>query len=107
MFKLLVTLSLFLAIQAQPGSFTDRPDLVKSSAARAMVRLAVDELASAQNLRVSAVNVVSVSSQVVNGINYRIVFEARSPSSDTVLTCTTKVYQAFSGAQSVSSVNCA
>ena len=107
MFKLLIALSLFIAIQCQiPGGFTNRPDLVNSDATRNMVKLAVNELANSQNLRVSSLNVVSVASQVVNGVNYRIVFTARPFSSNTVVVCTTKVYQSFSGAQSVSSVNC-
>lgn len=108
MFKLLVALALVFTIQAQfAGGFTDRPDLIRSPLADSLVKLAVTELANGQNLRAIPVKVVSVASQLVNGVNYRIVFTARSPSSNTVLTCTSKVYQSFAGAQSVSSVNCA
>ncbi|UJR15903.1 hypothetical protein I4U23_002825 [Adineta vaga] len=107
MFKLFVILSMFMTIQGQlPGGFTNRPDLVKADATRTMVRLAVTDLKEKQNLLVSPVNVVNVATQVVNGINYRIVFTARSPSSSGFLTCTTKIYQQFSGLQSVSSVIC-
>ena len=108
MFKLLIALSLFLAIQGQiPGGFTNRPDLINSEVTRNMVKLAVNELANGQNLRVSPVTIASVESQVVNGVNYRIVFTARSFSSKTVVVCTTKIYQQFTGAQTVSSVSCA
>lgn len=106
MFKLLIALSLFIAIQAQLGSFHDRPDLVQDPQTVSMVRLAVAELASSQNLRVLPHGIVSVATQVVNGINYRIVFTARIPSTNGVLYCTTKVYESLSGAQSVSSVSC-
>ena len=108
MFKLLVALSLFLAIQGQlPGGFIDRPDLLKDAATRTMVRLAVNDLQAKQNLLVSPVTVVSVATQVVNGLNFRIVFTARSLSSTSAFSCTAKIYQQFSGAQSVSSVVCA
>ncbi|CAF0827362.1 unnamed protein product [Adineta steineri] len=108
MFKLLVVLSLIAAIQGQiAGGFTDRPDLLEQSSTRSMIRLAVNDLQAKQNLLVSPIKVLSVATQVVNGINYRIVFTARSMGSDSVLTCTSKVYQQFTGVQSVSSVNCA
>ncbi|CAF1133046.1 unnamed protein product [Adineta ricciae] len=107
MFKLLVALSLFVAIQGQVGGFTDRPDLLNASETTAMVRLAVNNIKDKQNLLVSPINVVSVATQLVNGINYRIVFTARSPSATGFLTCTAKVYQSFAGAQSVSSATCA
>jgi hypothetical protein len=106
MFKLLVALSLFVAIQGQIGGFTNRPDLVKDPTTQDMVRLATNELAKSQNLRVTPVNVVSVGTQVVNGVNYLVVFTARPLSGVRVYTCTAKVYQSFSGVQSVSSVNC-
>jgi hypothetical protein len=108
MFKLLIALSLFLAIQGQlPGGFTDRPDLIDSDVTRNMVKLAINELANGQNLRVSQITIANVQSQVVNGVNYRIIFIARSFSSNMVVVCTTKIYQQFSGAQTVSSVSCA
>jgi predicted PilT family ATPase len=108
MFKILIALSLFVAIQGQlVGGFTDRPDLIGSPVTRNMVKLAVNELANGENLRVSPVNIVSVATQVVNGINYRIVFTARPFASNTLVSCTTRIYQQFSGEQSVSSVNCA
>ncbi|CAF0817159.1 unnamed protein product [Rotaria sordida] len=107
MFKLIIALSLFLAIQGQlVGGFTDRPDLIKSPVTRDMVRLATSELEKSQNLAVSPFNIVSVATQVVNGINYRIVFTARPFSSDAILMCTTKIYKPIHGAQSVSSVHC-
>jgi hypothetical protein len=106
MFKLLVALSLFVAIQGQIGGFANRPDLVKDPATEDMVRLATNELANSQNLRVTPVTVISVGTQLVNGINYRVVFTARSLSATGFYTCTAKVYQSFSGVQSVSSVNC-
>ena len=108
MFKLLVALAVVFAVQAQiPGGFTDRPELVRDPSTNALVKLAVTELATSQNLRAVPLNVVSVATQVVNGINYRIVFNVRSVSNNAIQTCTTKIYQSFSGAQSVSSVSCA
>lgn len=108
MFKLIVALTLFVAIQGQlMGGFTDRPDLLQQPATQVMVRLATEELTKTQNLRVTPINVISVATQVVNGINYRVVFTARSLSALTFYTCTAKVYQSFAGAQSVSSVVCA
>jgi hypothetical protein len=106
MFKLLIALSLFIAIQAQVGDFHDRPDLVRDPKTVSMVRLAVAELESSQNLHVLPHGIVSVATQVVNGINYRIVFTARNPSTNGVLSCTTTAYQSLDGAQSVSSVSC-
>lgn len=108
MLKLVVVLALFITIQAQLlGGFTDRPDLLDSALTRSMVKLAVTELANGQNIRASPMNIVSVSSQVVNGVNYRVVFTARSVTTNAGLTCTAKVFQQFSGAQSLSSVTCA
>ena len=108
MFQLLVLLALALTSQAQlAGGFTDRPDLLRSPATSAMVKLAVTELANGQNLRAVPVNVVSVASQLVNGVNYRVVFTARSAGSANILTCTSKIYQSFAGVQSLSSVTCA
>ncbi|CAF2370887.1 unnamed protein product [Rotaria sp. Silwood2] len=107
MFKLIIALSLFVAIQGQlVGGFTNRPDLIGSPATKAMVKLATNELAKSQNRVVSSLEVLSVATQVVNGINYRIVFSARPYTSDALLICETKIYQQFSGAQSVSSVQC-
>ena len=108
MLKLVVVLALFITIQAQLlGGFTDRPDLLKSELTVSMVKLAVAELANGQNIRAAPMNIVSVGSQVVNGVNYRVVFTARSVTTNAALTCTAKVYQSFSGSQSLSSVNCA
>lgn len=108
MFKLLIALAVVFAVQAQiPGGFTDRPDLIRDPSTETMVKLAVNELASGQNLRTVPLQVVSVASQVVNGINYRIVFNVRSLSDNSILTCSTKIYQSFTGTRSVSSVNCA
>ena len=109
MFKILIALSLFLvAIQGQLiGGYHERPDLVNSPTTRTMVKLAVTELAKTQNLEVSPIDVFSVATQVVNGINFRIVFSAHNAGADNALFCTTTVYQRFTGQQSVTSVNCA
>lgn len=85
----------------------DRPDLLQDPLTTSMVRLAVSDLATTKNLLVTPDEVVAVASQVVNGINYMVVFKAHTPSSDNVLFCTTKVYSTFAGVQSVTSVNCA
>jgi len=107
MFKLLIALALFVAIQGGlPGGFTDRPELVESPETVTMVNLSLGELEKSQNLRALPVKVLHVSTQVVNGINYRIVFTARPYTSTNVLICKAKVYQSFNGAQSVSSVEC-
>jgi len=108
MFKILIALFLFVAIQGQlPGGFTERPDLIDSPITKAMVELSVNHLANSENkLRVVSIDVLHVSSQVVNGMNYRIVFTAHPSSSDNVLLCTAQVYQSFKGQQSVSSVEC-
>ena len=108
MFKLLIALVVVFAVQAQiPGGFTNRPDLLRDPATETMVKLAVNELATGQNLRTAPINVVSVATQVVNGVNYLIVFNVRSLTNNSILQCTTKIYKSFAGAQSVSSVNCA
>ncbi|CAF0787389.1 unnamed protein product [Adineta steineri] len=107
MFKLLVVLALVAAIQGQlPGGFTNRPELVDQESTGALVRLAVQELKDQQNLFVSPVKVLTVGTQVVAGMNYHIVFTARSFSTAGVLTCTARVYQHFTGVQTVSSVAC-
>jgi hypothetical protein len=108
MFKFIIALSLLIVIQGQiPGGFMDRPDLLHDPLTTSMVRLAVSELATKQNLFVTPDDVIAVASQVVNGINYMVVFKAHTPSSDRALFCTTKVYQTFTGEQSITSVNCA
>lgn len=108
MFKVLIAVALFAVIQGQlAGGFTNRPDLINEVATSAMVRLAVKDLQAKQNLLVSPINIVNVATQVVAGINYLIVFNARSTSSSTLYSCTAKIYQSFTGAQSVSSVSCA
>ncbi|CAF0792177.1 unnamed protein product [Rotaria sp. Silwood1] len=107
MFKLIIALSLFVAIQGQlVGGFTDRPDLIDSPITRNMIKLATNELKKSQNLDVSLLTVLSVATQVVNGVNYRIVFAARPYSSDGLLICETKIYRQFNGEQSVSSIRC-
>ena len=108
MLKFLVLFAVIFAVQAQlPGGFTDRPELVRDPSTDALVKLAINELATGQNLRAVPLNVVSVATQVVNGINYRIVFNVRSLSNNAIQKCTTKIYRSLSGAQSVSSVSCA
>ena len=108
MFKILIALSLFIAIQGQLiGGYTDHPELVRSAVTRNMVKLAVAELEKKDNLQVSPIDVVSVATQVVDGLNFRVVFTANQSTSTDVLLCTTVVYQTIAGAQSVSSVQCA
>jgi hypothetical protein len=107
MFKLLIALSLFLAIQGGPiGGFIDRPELIESAATQEMLQLAVAELAKTENLDITPVHVFSVSSQLVNGVNFRIFFLARQSESMDELICSTKIYQTTTGARSVSSVKC-
>jgi hypothetical protein len=107
MFKLLIALSVFLAIQGQlPGGYTSHPELVKSAVTRNMVKLAVIELARTENVLVTPIDVVSVETQVVNGQNFRIIFTAGENSSGDVRLCTSVIYQSFNGAQSVSHIKC-
>lgn len=107
MFKILLALSLFVAIQGQlVGGFMDRPDLLNSPMTDSMVKLAVKDLAQKSNLNVSPIKILEVATQVVNGINYRITFTARPYATISVLTCTTKIYQPFQGPESVSSAAC-
>ena len=106
MLKLLIALSLFIAIQAQMGGFQDRPDLIQDPKTVSMVKSAVADLESSQNFRIIPHGVVSVATQVVNGINYRIVFSARLPATNGVVYCTTQFYETLSGEQSLSSVSC-
>jgi hypothetical protein len=108
MFKILIALALFLAIQGQfPGGYIDNPELIQKVETQDMVKLAVAELAKTDNLEVTHTNVVSVATQIVNGINFRIVFTAHQSSSIDVLRCEATIYQRFQGARSVSSVKCA
>jgi hypothetical protein len=108
MFKLLIALSLFAAIQCQLlGGFTDRPDLIKSPVTQSMVKLAVNQYAETENIRLFPVSVLHVSTQDVNGVNYRIVFTARPTSSANIFVCTTEIYQPITGDRSVSSIQCA
>ncbi len=109
MFKLLLALSLFLVIQCRSpilGGYTNRPDLIKSPITQSMVKLAVIELARSENLQVKPIAVISVSSQLVNGINYRIEFTAGTQLSGAILNCVTQIYKPFIGQPSVSSVEC-
>jgi hypothetical protein len=107
MFKFIVVIAFIAVIDAQiSGGFVNRPDLLQSSLTESLVKLSLTELANGQNLRATPVNIVSVGTQLVNGINYQIVFVARASSSNSLLTCTTRVYQTFSGTQSVTSVKC-
>ena len=108
MFKVIIALSLFLAIQGGLiGGFKNRCDLVEDPETLAMVNLAVTELAQSQNLQVTFGDIVGVATQVVNGLNYRIIFTARDSATNNEVFCATKIYQSFSGARSVSSVGCA
>lgn len=106
MFKILVALSLFLAIQGQIGGFVDRPELVLDATTKLMVNLAVTELAKTQNLEVESADVFSVATQLVNGVNYRIGFTVQTSGSKSLLICSAKVYQSFNGQPSVNSVSC-
>lgn len=108
MFKILIALSLFLAIQGQLiGGYTDRPDLVKSPVTQSMVKLAVAELAQRENLQVTPVQIVNVGTQVVNGVNFLVVFSAEKTSTTDVVLCTAKIYQPIEGPRSLTSVECA
>ena len=108
MFKILIALSLFLAVQCQlMAGFVDRPDLVQSPTTKLMVKAAVTELAKTQNIEVTPIDVYSVATQLVNGLNFRIVFSAHHSASENIVFCTAKVYQAFNGQRSVNSVECA
>lgn len=107
MFKILVALALLVAIQAQmPGGFTNRPDLINDAGTQVMVKLATSDLLQKQNLLITPVDVISVATQVVNGVNYRIIFTARQYASDMLLVCTTKIYKPFTGPQSVTTAHC-
>jgi hypothetical protein len=71
-----------------------------------MVKLAVIELARSENRQVKPIAVIGVSSQLVNGNNYRIEFTAGSPPSEVILNCVTQIYAPFIGQPSVTSVEC-
>lgn len=108
MFKILIALSLFLAIQGQiPGGYTDRPDLVKSPVTQSMVKLAVTDLAQRENLQVTPIQVINVATQVVNGVNFLVVFSAQKASTTDVVLCTATIYQPIEGPRSLTSVECA
>lgn len=109
MFKILITLSLFLvAIQGQlVGGYIDRPDLLESPVTQLMVKLAVNDLAQAQNLQVTGTHVVNVATQLVNGVNFLVVFTAQKADTSDVLLCSAKFYQPIEGARSLTSVQCA
>jgi hypothetical protein len=107
MFKLLVALSLLVAIQGQLGGFINRLDLVDSEITQPMIKMAIQKLSATENVQVSLVKVVDVATQIVNGINYRINFIGRSLSTNTFVTCATQIYQPFNGPESVTSVKCA
>lgn len=106
MFKIIIALSLLFVAQAQLiGGFVNRPDLVSSDLAQSLVSMSVENLASSQNLRVFPLNIISVSTQLVNGINYRVEFVGRT-SSNTFTTCTLRAYQSFTSEPTISSVSC-
>lgn len=120
MFKVLIALSLFVAIQGQLvrgttstgkpdliGGFKDRPELIGTTATQNMVRTAIIDLAQSQNILATPVNVLSVATQLVHGLNYRIVFTARSFTSDSTIVCTAKFFEQFGGPSTLSSVTCA
>lgn len=107
MFKILIALSLFLAIQGQLiGGYIDRPDLLESPVTNLMVKLAVTDLAQAQNLQVTNTHVINVATQVVNGVNFLVVFTAQKADTTNLLICTAKVYQPIEGQRSLTSVQC-
>ena len=107
MLKIVIAIALIFAAQAQLlGGFTNHPELISSQLTRDFVDLAVNDLATRQNIRAVPINVISVATQLVNGLNYRIVFNARSPVDGQILTCTAKAYQSFSGEKALSSVTC-
>jgi len=110
MFKLLIALSLFAAIQCQLlGSFTDRPELLQDPLTQSMVELAINQYAETENVRLVPVNVLNVATKVVNGVLYRITFTAGPTSSQSTFVCTAKIYQSAitSNGLLVSSIQCA
>lgn len=108
MFKVLIALSLFIAIQGQLiGGFKNRPDLLSAPATENMIKIAIADVAQTENILLSPVNVLSVATQVVNGLNYRVVFTARSFSDNDTHVCIAKFYQPIGATPALSAVNCA
>ncbi|CAF1170224.1 unnamed protein product [Adineta steineri] len=114
MFKLLVVLSFIAVIQSQLdggfpslGGYSDHPELIEDVSTRALVRLVVSDLKVNQNLIVTPVKILSVQTQSMYGVTFKIGFTARSTSAPDGLTCTAVVHSGLGDVQTVLSVDCA
>ncbi|CAF0882142.1 unnamed protein product [Adineta ricciae] len=109
-----VLLATLLIVAAQSsiiggvGGYIDRPELLESSEANALVRYAAEQIAMKDNRILDQIKLTRIQTQVVAGINYKLDFTARPINgiSAKLTTCQAVIYVRFDSTRKLLSAQC-